>query len=501
MVVLGRRRFLQAGAAAMVGGCGADDVAIGGGLRPTREPDVGTSTAFTELSTGSSESTSHASRNGGWGGDGSEGGESTGFSGHGPPAPPNIVFVVLDDVGYAALPSYGNPYVDTPTIAGLGQQGMLFRNAFLASSSCSPNRGVYLTGQYPHTNGLTGLVHRYPELALPSDQPTLPWLLRSFGYACGFQGKWHVSDEHPSIYGYDEYLNDITGTRYITSAEHAIDFIERHASRPFFLELDFMETHQRWKEHAGLEVDADAIASLEHWMMPDWPEIRELAAQYFSELRYVDMILGQVLDALAAQGLERTTMVVLTSDNGAPFPGNKITLYDRGLRTPLIVRWPDIVPAATISDAIVSSVDVPVAMAMAAASQTTSAMQGDARLFDVLRDPTRTFRDSVYAEMTYHVDYVPARAVRTDRWKYILNLSPDPWGLGSFADAEWATALLALPGHDWNDPRPPVELYDLAADPHEVDNLADRSEHAYVREEMHERLLVLAAQTHDDAFS
>jgi N-sulfoglucosamine sulfohydrolase len=412
--------------------------------------------------------------------------------------PPNILFITLDDLGWTTLPAYGNRHIETPAIDRLVEGGVLFRNAFLVSSSCSPSRSVFLTGQYPHTSGVTGLVHSYPELALPPDHPTLVRVLADAGYACAIQGKWHVTAGHPGGFGFHEFFNDVTGTKYIESAARAVDFIARHRDGPFYLELDFIEPHKPWEEHDGLFVDPEAIEVLEHWMMPDWPEIRQLAALYFGEVRYVDRILADVFAALDDHGLAENTLVVLTSDNGAPLPGNKVTLYDRGIRTPLLVRWPAAVPAGARSDAIVSTIDLAQAIAIAATSEPAAFMQGDPALFDLLRDPSRSYRDSIYAEMTYHAHPCPARAVRTERWKYIRNLTPEPWGLADVGDTDWAHALLDLPGHDWLDPRPSVELYDLDADPHEVDNLADVAEYADVRARMHRRLLDAAAATSDD---
>ncbi len=429
-----------------------------------------------------------------------EGSSSGGDTPDGPVTPPNIIFITLDDVGWTTLPTYGNPHIETPAIASLAAEGIVFANAFNISSSCSPSRGVFFTGQYPHTNGLTGLVHRYPELAIPPDHPNLARVLADAGYACAIQGKWHVSPRHPSEFGFHEFLNDATGTNKINTAEHAVDFIRRHRHQPFFLELDFVEPHMRWVEHEGLFLDPETVNVLEHWMMPNWPEVRELAARYFVEVWYVDLVIAKVLDALDDLGLADNTFVAVTSDNGAPFPGNKITLYDRGIRTPLIVRWPSHVRAGVQSDAYVSLVDLPQAMAIAGTQQPAEFMQGDPRLYDLLLDPTQSYRDTIYGEMTYHAHYCPARAVRTDRWKYIRNLSPDPWGLGAQDGTAWAYALLELPGQDWLDERPPVELYDLHADPQEVENLADLPEYAEVREEMHALLVAHAAATGDTAY-
>jgi arylsulfatase A-like enzyme len=487
-----RRWFLGgsvAGAVAGMVGCGGDHVASA--LGDTSSDSSSTGHAIEE--TGDAPARDDESHDDGSG--------STGE----PSRPvharrPNIIFITLDDAGWTLLPSYGNPHIHTPAFASLADDGIVFTNAFLVTSSCSPSRGTYLTGQYPHTNGLVGLVHRYPEQAIPTDYPTLPRMLGDIGYACAHQGKWHVSDKNAKKFGFDESLNDITGTKKIRSADEAIDFMRRHRTMSFYLQLDFVETHAPWVEHEGLPVDPDGVHVLDDWMMPDWPELRRLAAAYFGEVRHVDAVLANVLQALDELGLAEDTFIVVTSDNGAPFPGNKGTLYDRGIRTPLVVRWPAGAAAGERSQAYVSAVDVPAAMSIVGMARMGPGMQGSSGLYDLLENPHRSYRDRIYTEMTYHAHYCPARALRTDRWKYIRNLSPDPWGVGSFDDEEWAYALLELPGHDWLDERPRVELYDLEADPHEVVNLADAPEYATVRADMHAALLAEAAAVGDHAF-
>ena len=498
--VCSRRSFLKgvAGASAVTG-CGADAAVAGHRQRPLVD---GSSGAGRDEDEDEDEVEADRARRGreGFGGTG-EGDESgsSGVYGERPdPDPPNIILITLDDVGWTTLPQYGNPHIETPAFDALAQQGILFRNAFLTTSSCSPSRGVYLTGQYPHTNGLIGLAHRYPEFALQPGIPTLPEWLRSSGYATCIQGKWHVGPSPPTEFGFDLFLNDITGTKKIQSAQHAVEFIQEHADRPFYLELNFVEPHLRWAEHKGFELVGPDVEVLEHWMMPNWPEIQELAARYYGEVWYVDSILVELLAALAKLGLEENTLIAVISDNGAPFPGNKQTLYDRGIGTPLIMRWPRVIEPGRVSDELFSAIDLPQAFALASAQQKASFMQGERYLFDHLGDPAVPGRDAIYSQMSYHSKYIPTRSIRADRWKYIRNLTDEPWGLGEQGGKDWAQALLELPGHDWDQPRPHAELYDLHADPHEVNDLVDDPAYAEIRDELHARLLELAAESGDD---
>ena len=151
-----------------------------------------------------------------------------------PAAAPNIVVILADDLGWADLGCYGNTFNETPNIDRLATGGVSFDYAFDVTSSCSPSRATYITGQYPHTHGLTGLSHRFPELALPAGYQTLPALLQEAGFYTALQGKWDVANWAPvEGYGYDEFLNLIPVTLYIQSSENAIAYIESHRGEPF----------------------------------------------------------------------------------------------------------------------------------------------------------------------------------------------------------------------------------------------------------------------------
>lgn len=415
------------------------------------------------------------------------------------PRPRGIVFITADDLGWRDLSSYGLQTIETPHIDRLVADGAAFTRAFDVVSSCASSRATYVTGQYPHTHGVTGLVHRFPELSLPVDHPTIIRQFQAAGMRTAIQGKWHLAwGLFPEDYGYDEYLpTDLD--QVIRSSDEAVDWLEDVDERPFFLELNYMQPHRdisgEFPQEDAFPVEVDTAVPPDWWGLPDWPEIREEVAGYLSRVRWMDALIGEVLDALDRLGLADDTLVVFVSDNGPPFPGCKTTLYDRGVGTPLAFRWPRGI-AAGWSDVLVQSVDLAPTLLELLGLPALDGAQGRS-LAALLRGETTTHNDALFSEMERHSgDPKPTRAVRTDRYKYIRNLDDAPWGSGD-GDGAWKEALADEPDQTWDEPRVPEELYDLEADPLERDNLAGDAAHADVLAELRDRLLAWAQATGD----
>ncbi len=396
---------------------------------------------------------------------------------------PNILLLVADDLGWKDLGCYGTTDVRTPNIDRLAAEGVRFTHSFVTASSCSPSRAGIITGQYPHTNGVTGLTHVHKRLMLSPFRKTLPDALAEAGYLTGFEGKWHVAPYFPvGWYGYEKRLSGVMPKDFlIKSSDKAVKFIHENKNAPFYLELNYMDTH---RDDAGefhfvkdFPVDPDKITVPEYYSLPDSPGIRHDIAKYYSNLMWMDEMIGRTLDALDEAGLTERTLICFVSDNGPPYPGNKMTLYDRGIAVPLIFRWPGKIAAGAVSDALVSTIDIMPTLLKAAGADVPGSVQGKS-LLPLFRNETEgEFRDAIFAEMTYHVKYLPMRAARTRRWKYIRNYSNDPVGLDQCSEMQWAQELCQLPNQPWLRPRVPEELYDLLNDPHEQLNLAADSSH------------------------
>lgn len=411
--------------------------------------------------------------------------------------PRGVVLVTADDLGWRDVGAYGLDAIATPALDRLVHEGVAFDRAFDVVSTCSSSRASVATAQYPHTHGVTGLTHRHPDLSLPEGTPTLARQLQAHGWPTALQGKWHLSEAEPGAYGYDAWLETPIDQR-IRDVGPALDFLSQHADGPYYLELNFMQTHRdlldRFLQVEGYEVDPADAAPPAYWALPDWPEIREEVAGYLSQLRFMDALLGQVLDHIDRLGRTDDTLVVFLSDNGPPFPGCKLTLYDRGVGTPLMFRWPGGLPPAWHDD-LVSTVQIaPTVLELVGAPPLPGA-QGDS-LAGRLLGRTGPVAAEVHAEMESHIEPHPARSVRTARHKYIRNLDPTPWGPGD-GGGDHVDALAQVPGQTWDEPRPAEELYDLVTDPLEQDNRIDDPTLAGVRADLRARLLAHAARTDD----
>ncbi len=409
----------------------------------------------------------------------------------GSPGPPNVLLITADDLGWKDLRCYGNPYVQTPNIDRLADEGIRFTNAFVVVSSCSPSRTSLKTGQYPHTNGAVGLTNACPRWSLPAHyQPLLPTALRRAGYRTAVQGKWHVAPFRlTSKYGYDERLSGILPDQmHIEEVSGAVEFIRRNHAGPWYLEINFMNNHRldngEFEFAEGFPVDPDEIGIPAYWTLPDWPDIRLDVAKYFSQTEKMDSLVGEVLATLDDLGLTENTIVVFLSDNGPPYPGNKMTLYDRGVGTPLIVRWPACFGRGLVAEGLVESIDIMPTLLEAAGIPVPPAVQGRSFFDYLLGGAAGPFRTSAFAEMNNHLAYLPTRSVRTTEWKYIRNFSDSSYGLDQCCPFAWAHRLVELPGQPWKEPRLEEELYRLTEDPNEQANLAYDPDYADILEDM-----------------
>ncbi|MFW5862506.1 MAG: sulfatase [Spirochaetota bacterium] len=394
------------------------------------------------------------------------------------PDKPNIILITADDLGWKDPGCYGNREISTPNIDRLSKEGLKFTRAFVVASSCAPSRASLITGQYPHTNGVTGLTHIYKTKSLSPFHATLPGMLADAGYNTALIGKWHPSPYLPTgWYGYNERLSGmLPKTWKIKDAKKINDYIKRNKDNRFYIEINFLQNHRddfgEFRFSPDFPVDPKKVNVPDYWTLPNWPEIREEVAKFYSQTMEMDAVIGDILNELDNLGLAENTIVVFMSDNGPPFPGNKMTLYDRGTGTPLLMRWPKKIPAGKTCKGLVNTIDIMPTLLEAAGVDIPSGynMQGES-MAPAFSGPCHRLREAVFMEMTYHVHYLPTRAVRTDRFKYIHNYSDIAKGLDQCAHMEWAHRVCQLPNQPWQKPRVEEELYDLKKDPNEQHNL------------------------------
>lgn len=402
-------------------------------------------------------------------------------------ARPNVIFILADDLGWGDLPCYGHRNtlahggwivrgeLKMPHLDRLAREGTRFTQFYVASAVCSPSRTGFMTGQFPSRLG----IHDYlatPELnrkrgvrdSLDPATPVLTRLLQKAGYATGHFGKWHLSSgpnaPKPEQYGIDRYDECTRGPRERPfSSERIVDatlrFVEQNRSRPFFINVWLHDPH------SPLHPTDEMMAPYKE-LSPRWGEHRGAMEVYYGVLTNMDRHIGRILDMLDASGLASNTIVIFSSDNGpesglipfvshyggaataGPFRGLKRSLYEGGIRTPWIVRWPGHTPAGKVdNDTVFAGVDLLPTVAAIAGVTAPSALDGE-NLSDALRGKPVKRRKPLLWENRYPVyghvlDQSPMLAVREGNWKLLIN--PD---------------------------RSRVELFDIPNDPSEMNNLA-----------------------------
>jgi arylsulfatase A-like enzyme len=408
----------------------------------------------------------------------------------------NLIIILGDDVGRNDLGPYGHPTIRTPNLDRMAKSGLLFERAFLTISSCSPARCSILTGRYPHSTGATDA----QDHLLPG-QVSVAETLRAAGYYTGSVGKWHLGDD--AVRRFDRVLRD-NGP---SGADHWIEALrERPKDRPFFFWLASNDAHrpyQRIPEYAPYKVREILVPPY----LPDITEVRIDLGTYYEEITRLDDFVGRVLDELDRQRVAANTFVLFLSDDGRPFPRCKTTLYDSGINTPFIVRFPALVKQGGRSSGLVSVIDVAPTLLELASLKAPDTMQGRS-LVPILKDPRATIRDRVFAEQNWHDYAARKRAVRTGRYKYIRNSYPDLPGTPP-VDAVRCLTFQAmrrlrdqhrLPDDQmdcFKAPRPAEELYDVEADPNELRNLVARPEQAATIEALRRSLLAWQRETGD----
>ena len=435
---------------------------------------------------------------------------------------PNIIFILVDDLRWDELGITGHPFLKTPHIDRIGNEGARFRNAFMTTPLCSPSRASFLTGQYAHTHGITDNVDR----SVASHKLiTFPLLLQQAGYATAFVGKWHMgNDDSPrpgfdrwvSFKGQGSYVNpeinedgtDVNGRGYITDLlnGYAVEFIRRRRDKPFLIYLAHKAIHPEVMQHGDGSVnlaEAERFIPAErhsnlfvgkkvprrpsalrppigkpalqrtksdlHALNSKTASSDEVVLGRLRSLMAVEEGVGKILKALQETNQLDDTIIVLASDNGYFYGEHGLSVerrlaYEESIRMPLLVRYPRLIKAGTIRDEFALNIDLaPTLLEMAGLSPPTT-VQGRS-LVPLLKGSGSEWRRSFLIE--YYSDKVfpwiqkmGYKAIRTERWKYIH--------------------YLELDGMD--------ELYDLKADPYEMKNIINRREAARTLEDMKREL-------------
>jgi len=422
---------------------------------------------------------------------------------------PNLVFIFADDWGWGDLGCYGHQQVKTPNLDRLASQGVLFTQFYVCSGVCSPSRASVMTGKFPARLGIHGhfaphernAARGMPNFMDPSI-PTVTRLLQQAGYRVGHFGKWHLGHgpgaPDPFAYGIDECKINVgngprlpfgadTGRGFRPGHRHqssqviideTIGFIERHGEGPFFVQAWLNDTH------ATLDPSEEQLEPYRRFFVRGLEDkYKGALAIYYATVTNADRQIGRLLDKLDAMGLADNTVVIFSADNGpedivignashsgvgspGPFRGRKRSLYEGGIRTPFIVRWPNGGgPAGLIDNTTpLCGVDLPPTFCKLAGVELPGHLQLDGEDMSQALCGTPTHRATpLMWEWRFRVH------------GHCINRSP----MLAIRDGDWK--LLMNPNRDR------VELYDIPRDPMELNNRTEN--HPGVVEDLAEKVL------------
>ncbi|MEM1227466.1 MAG: sulfatase [Planctomycetota bacterium] len=442
---------------------------------------------------------------------------------------PNILFLIADDASRNSFGAYGSTFVDTPSFDRLAREGVLFAQAYNCNPKCAPARACLLTGRYSWQ--LEEACNHNPFL---SDKWVFyPFLLENAGYTVGYTGKgwgpgiWNNVDAGKSKFTklnpagrpfQDRKLKPpykgINNTDYAANFESFLS--QAPADKPFCFWLGTKEPHRGYELNSWKRAGTDLTEVTVPDFYPDNPTIRGDLADYALEVQWYDTHIGRAYNMLKERGLLENTVIIATSDHGMPFPRVKGQIYDEGFHVPFVVRWgASIMPGRVVTDFITFPDLAPTLMEIAGVERheqmtgqsfLPQLLSKEAGRIDTKRDHTLLGKERHDIGRTdgnlLSVGY-PARAIRTDRFLYVRNFKPNRWPVGDpmygFMNCDSSPTkkyLTDLPSdHDQYrfyelsfGKRPGEELYDVAADPHCVHNLADSPMYSAQKAELQSRL-------------
>lgn len=439
---------------------------------------------------------------------------------HERPKRPNILFCIADDWGWPHAAPYGDSVVKTPTFNRLAAEGVLFEKAFVSSPSCTPSRGAILTGQdFWRLEDGANLWS-----TLDKKFPVYPLLLEKSGYFVGFWGKaWGPGDLAPGGY-IDQYPS---GKNYKGGLKEFMD--ARPDGQPFCFWLGSTDPHRGYEKGSGAAAGIDVDAIKVPGFYPNAKEIKSDIADYYYEVQRFDRTVGEAIKLLESKGELDNTIIVITGDNGAPFPRCKANVYDMGVRVPLAIWWGGQLRKGTINKNLVSLTDLAPTFLDLAGIPIPTQMSGHSLKPFLLESAAgkQNSRDFIVYGRERHtpaqkkpsMDGYPSRAIRTDNYLYIVNLFPERWPVGvpqgatngssGFADCDAGPSKQFLMSNKANymgfyelcfEKRPKEELYDIKADPYQMVNLAGDSKYSGIKADLSKKLVNYLKSTNDPRF-
>jgi len=390
---------------------------------------------------------------------------------------PNMIVYLADDLGYEDVSVYGAKVVKTPVLQRLSEEGMSFTNAFVASPSCAPSRASLLTGLMPARNGAE-TNHSYPDDGIPY----LIKNLKDNGYqvfAFGKVAHYGGNEKCGFDFHHDEQVNLYNNiSQYFDSTK---------VGGPVCIFIGDRRPHVGWTEE--MDYDPEEVDLPDYFI--DTRSTREHRSRYYTDVTGLDSEMGQVLTYLDGM-LGNNTLTLFTSDHGAQWPFGKWNLYEEGIRTPLIVKWPGKIQKGSQTEAMVSWVDIMPTLLDISGAKVPKDLDGKS-FSPILMGKSNELRKVIYTTHSGDGKFnvYPIRSIRTERYKLIINLVPSAYhtnhsdilrkdGAGAYWDS-WEEAAQSDPKaaiifHKYIK-RPAMEFYDLQTDPTEQVNLIGSPEH------------------------
>jgi len=429
---------------------------------------------------------------------------------------PNILLILSDDHSVPHVGCYGNSDIKTPNLDRFAAEGMRFDRSYVMSPQCAPSRASIMTGRSPVAIQMTRF-----SAPLPMDVRTYPEILRANGYFTGVAGRtYHMDGEAGrsdaviqgiydklDLHTFPKRLDYVRTGRMQTGITQFSEFLDlKPKDKPFFMQLGSNDPHRRFGPNMAREPHDPAKLKLPRHF-PDTPLVREDFGYYYDKISRFDDDFGQVMQLLEERGLAANTLVAFIGDNGAALLRGKGTLYEFGINVPLIMRWPGKISPGRTSSELVSGEDLAPTFLEAAGVTVPKQMTGKSVIKHLTEDEFAG-RKHVFAERGAHHIYLPKHSAAFDlsrcvvgrRHKLIYNaLWQIPYEPVDFASTDFwrdlrernAAGNLSpeLSRMYFSPTRPMFELYDLANDPSEFNNLAGRKEAEAIEQELRAALI------------
>jgi N-sulfoglucosamine sulfohydrolase len=461
---------------------------------------------------------------------------------------PNILIAISDDQSFPHCGAYGTDWVNTPAFDKIAERGILFMCCIAPSPGCAPSRSSMMLGRYPWQNEQAG----QHQSEYPLKYVTFPDLLEKSGYHIGYTGKgcgpfnWEISGRTRNPVGpayndiqYGDDSSDGPPASGISRNNYAENFkafyLEKDPDQPFFFWYGSFEPHRAYEQNSGIRLGKKRADAVIPGFLPDADTIRDDLLDYALEIEWFDLHLQRMLEYLEENGALENTLVIVTSDNGMPFPKAKANTYEYGIHLPLAMAWPEVIDPGRIVEDPVSFVDFAPTILELAGGDLEKGMlpmsgesllnimaSGKEGVIDKSRSAVYSSRERHSSSRWNNLGY-PQRAIRTRDFLFILNLKPERWPAGApvrldekgnpdpgvaYHDIDFSPSLQYIFDHRSDKqvkplfeqstaPRPAEELYDIRKDPYCLVNLAADVQYREIRDDLREQLKAYLVATED----